>query len=176
LRQQFVELGAAAPCPGDGAAHGKLLHRRRVVDVSAIVETHHDVGAVAELQLHALFGRQLDFAIHALRLHDNAVVGECAEFGLFTDQGVRLKAARIGEDRPSPAAQGVETAQRLDRRGAGLLHQVEGVHHQRGDARRLDIGAVHGAHNAQRGVRQKSRERQDAVRQVEVGGIVTSHL
>jgi hypothetical protein len=58
----------------------------------------------------------------------------------------------------------VKAAQRLDCRGAGLLHQVKGVHHQRVDARRFAVGAVNGAHNAQRGVRQKSRKRQDAVR------------
>ena len=66
--------------------------------------------------------------------------------------------------------------QRLDRGGARLLHQVEGVHHQRVDARGLDIGAVHGAHDAQRGVRQKRGQRQRAVRKVDNGAQATSHL
>jgi hypothetical protein len=111
LGEQPVELGAAAAGPGHSSVHGALLDGRRVVDVGAVVQTHHDIGAEAQLQPGYIFPGQLKFAVAAFGPDDQAVVGERACFGLLADQRVGLKAPGIGQDSASPAAQGVQAAQ-----------------------------------------------------------------
>lgn len=62
------------------------------------------------MQLDALFRRQLELAVGAIGLKDNAVVGEFAIFGILTDERIGLKPTRISEDGIRPAAHLVQTA------------------------------------------------------------------
>ena len=112
----------------------------------------------------------MDLAGRAFRAKEDAAVGEVTVADVLADERVGLEAARVGDDRPLPAAHPVQPAQRLDGRGAGTLHQVERVHDKGLDAALLQVGAVHRAHHALGRVGQEDGQAQLTVGQVEQTG------
>ena len=87
------------------------------------VESHHDVGADGALDIHdSLGGEEVSRAVD-VRAEVGALFGEFA----LSRQGKDLKAAAVGEDRPLPAVELVETAGATDYFGAGPQVEVIGV-------------------------------------------------
>ena len=69
----------------------------------AVIEADEHIGAKIELKLDGFLGGELVFTLGSLGAEDDPPVAETAIFGVLPDQGISLKASRIGDDRaPHP--------------------------------------------------------------------------
>ena len=124
----------------------------------AVIQAENDLRVKTDLQLDTFFRGQQELPFAAFRQKGNAVIGQGAEFAVLADERIRLESAGIGEDGFLPARKPVQPAQGFDRGGAGFLHQVEGVHHQRLYAACSCGSRINRTHLPKRRVRQVLRQ------------------
>ena len=89
----------------------------------ALVEHHHDVAAERELDVDGRFGREHVRVAVQMRLEQHALFGDLAQAVETED----LKAAGIGEDRPRPGHELVQSAELADGLVPGPQIQMIGV-------------------------------------------------
>ena len=124
----------------------------------AVIETDNNISSVADLQLYALFWREMELALGPFRLEGDTLVVHRTKSVILPDQRICLEASRVCDYGARPAGHPVQPAQRCDGRGAWMLHQVKGIHNNSLDAALFKVNAIHRAHHAQRSIRQKSRK------------------
>ena len=149
---ELIELGPAPGRPLDRQLYAAALGLGRVVGMGTHVQAHQDVRAVLHLGLDALFrGEDQLFGVLG-GAKDDLPFPDFPVGRVLPDQGVQLKAPRIGEQRAGIAGKGVQAPQPLDQLGAGAVVQVVGVHHQAREPGVFHVLKAGGAHRAVGGV------------------------
>ena len=156
--RKLVEFRPAALAPADGELHAAPLYVNGVVRVGTHIQGHHHVAAVLELYLDALFRGEGQLFTTAVGPKDDLPIPDLAVLRVFTDQGIELEAAGIGQDRAAVPGEAVQPAKGLHKLGPGLGQQVVAVHLTAVQACRVHIFKRSGSNRAIGGVREKSRQ------------------
>ena len=120
---------AAVECrPGPRRPTHRTQHgRARLIMVrgkrGALVQDHLNIAAELRLYPHAALGIQVHLRTVDRRVQLQALLADALAAG----QAERLKAARIGQYRPLPAAKSMQTAKLFDQFRPRPQHQVKGV-------------------------------------------------
>ncbi len=118
-----VESLAAALGPAHGHLHACRNFVARSVGARTFVESHDDIAAQQALDLHAPFGREHVFGPVDMAAEFDALLRKLAEVG----QAHHLVPSAIGQDRPLPVHECMQSAQLRNPFGTGPQHQVIGV-------------------------------------------------
>ena len=115
-------LAARAPAGREGDGARRLLASRRPGD--AFVELHDDVGPkLVGLDFDGALGGEPMARAVDVALEGDALLAQAADLG----ERHHLEAAGVGEDRPVPAHEAVQSAEPRHPFGARPQHQVIGV-------------------------------------------------
>src|SRR5436305_1743927 len=99
----------------------------------------------------------MELAGRAPGMKSDTLLAHGAIARVLANQRVCLKTTRVGNNRMWPARHGMQASKARYRGGAGMLHQVKGVHNERLDAAAFQVNAIDCTDDAQCGVRQKGR-------------------
>ena len=163
---QFTVPRLAPVQPPERALHSFLGQLVRRLSGHDVIERHRDVGAERPLDLHRPLGRECPIGAVDVRLELDAVLTDPAK----PLEREHLKAARVGQHRPRPRGEAVESAHGADDVLPGTQVQVVGVAQDDLRAGARDIGRAQAPDHAVRAHRHERRGLHRPVRQGQRAG------